>query len=81
MLAVSGFSFALSFRFVMSDADDYPRCETCDAWGNDAYTFDLPAGPYTVADCEKGVSDPDQHQPHTAEDFGCILHSALQDND
>jgi len=65
----------------MPDKDSYPKCKTCDAWREqDATTFDLPAGPYRVAECELDVGDPDQVGA-TAEDFGCIFHSALEESD
>jgi hypothetical protein len=63
------------------NTDDFPPCETCDAWREEeATTFDLPAGEHRVAECEHDVGDPYQIGA-TAEDFGCILHSDLNDEE
>jgi len=66
----------------MNDDTDFPTCKTCD--------YARPAvGPADLLFCREGVTAPlglqrqwgasQHHDEFVTPDFGCILHSALQD--
>jgi hypothetical protein len=66
----------------MPDQDDYPTCQTCEHFQNGAPNNHK----YGHGACAKGVGlrnlnkhADDWELPHR--DFGCILHSDLQDSD
>jgi hypothetical protein len=61
----------------MPDQDDFPTCKTCDKWHEPSLKSH---DGKMRALCEASVgTGPEDF--HTHADFGCILHSDLQDSD
>jgi len=65
----------------MSDDTDFPTCETCEHWKMwEQYDPDHPAYVEGHVDPVRGdYSHSGLNIRFTPKDFGCILHSALQD--